>query len=92
MGWVIAATMSAGLGLALYSTSLAGSPTGYQEAAFTPRPTSTVVKTRTKIVRKPARTHVVYVPRTTAPAVPQRVAGATGDAKSSDSRAASSDD
>jgi hypothetical protein len=73
IAWVLAATTSVGLGLALYTTSLSGSTTGYLEAAFTPRPTSTVVKTRTriktKVVRKPAKTRVVYVstPATVAP-------------------------
>ncbi len=69
VGWVLAAALSVGLGLALYATSLRGATGGYQEAAATPRPTSTVIKTRTKVVRKPARTRVVYVPQTPA-AVP----------------------
>ena len=66
--WVLTAMVSIGLGLALYTTSLAGSTTGYQEAPFTPGPTSTVVKTKTKIVRTPGKTRVVYVPQTVAPA------------------------
>lgn len=86
-------TVSAGLGLALYSTSLAGSTTGYQEAALTPRPTSTVIKTRTKIVRKPAKTRVVYVTPAPAPAVTQRVyAPAAPNSGSSDNHDSHDDD
>lgn len=63
LAWIVTAMVSVGLGMALYTTSLAGSTTGYQEARVTPRPTETVVKTKTKIVRKPAKTKVVYVPQ-----------------------------
>lgn len=68
--WVVMAGVSVVLGMALYTTSLAGSTTGYQEAPFTPGPTSTVVKTKTKIVRKPAKTKVIYVPQATAAPAP----------------------
>ena len=61
LAWTVAAAVSVLLGVALYSTSLQGSTTGYQEAVLSPRPVPTVVKTKTKVVRKPARTKVVYV-------------------------------
>ncbi len=62
--WTALGAVSVLLGVALYSTSLQGSATGYRESVFTPRPAPTVVKTRTrtKIVRKPAKTKIVYVP------------------------------
>jgi hypothetical protein len=63
--WTALGAVSVMLGMALYSTSLQGSTTGYRESDFTPRPAPTVVKTKTKIVRKPAKTKVVYVPAPT---------------------------
>ncbi len=94
VGWVIVALVSAGLGLALYSTSLAGSNSSFQEAVFTPGPTSTVIKTKTKIVRKPAKTKVVYVPQAPAPTVyvaPEPVPGA-GSTATAPRRTSQSDD
>lgn len=74
LAWTVAAAVSVLLGVALYSTSLQGSTTGYQEAVMSPQPVPTVVKTKTKIVRKPARTKVVYVPQPVAqPVTPNRV-------------------
>lgn len=82
------ACVSVGMGLTLYSTSLAGSTSQYQEAPVTPVPTSTVVKTRTKVVRKPARTKVVYVTQTPAPVYvpvqPAPVAQSNDDRRSDD--------
>ena len=50
----------------------AGSTTGYQESVVSPRPVPTVVKHRTKIVHKPAKTKVVYVtPARFRPTLPQ---------------------
>ncbi len=96
VGWVIVALLSAGLGLALYSTSLAGSDSSFQEAMFTPGPTSTVIKTKTKtkIVRKPAKTKVVYVPQAPGPTVyvaPEPVSGA-GSTATTPRRTSQSDD
>jgi hypothetical protein len=75
LGWLAIVAVSLGLGVTLYATSLQGSTTGYQESVISPRPVPTVVKHRTKIVRKPAKTKVVYmtpVPvRTFAPAPAQ---------------------
>jgi hypothetical protein len=69
VGWVVLSLVSAGLGLTLYPASLQGATTGYQEAAYTPGPSSTVVKTKvkTKVVRKPPKTRVVYVPQAPVP-------------------------
>lgn len=87
--------VSAGLGLVLYSTSLAGSTTGFQEAVFTPGPTSTVIKTKTKIVRKPAKTKVVYVPQAPAPTVyvaPEPVSGGGSTTANTPRRTSQSND
>jgi hypothetical protein len=73
LAWTVAAGLSALLGVALYTTSLQGSTTGYQEAVMSPRPVPTVVKTRTKIVRKPAKTKVVHVPQSVPPPTTPRV-------------------
>ena len=61
LGWAAMVAVSVLLGLALYSTSLQGTGTGYTEVAVTPRPAQTVIKTKTKVVRKPPK--VVYVPQ-----------------------------
>lgn len=96
VGWVVMLLVSAGLGMALYATSLSGSTSGFQEVAFTPAPTQTVVKTKTKVVRKPAKTKVVYVPVQPAPAptvyVPQTTTGSSGGSQSSSSDDDSSHD
>lgn len=96
-GWVVMVLVSVGLGLALYSTSLKGTTTGYQEAAFTPMPTETVVKTKTKVVRKPAKTKVVYVEKAPAPAatvyVPQQsTTGSSAVSRSHSTTSGSSED
>lgn len=99
VGWMVMVLVSVGLGLALYSTSLKGSTTGYQEAAFTPMPTETVVKTqtKTKIVRKPAKTKIIYVEKALAPAptvyVPQQnTSGSSAVSRSQSTDSGSSDD
>lgn len=97
VAWALMAAVSAGLGMTLYATSLAGSTTAFHEAPFTPGPTSTVVKTKTKIVRKPAKTKVVYVPQTPAPApqqayVPPAASSNSGGSVSDHRSSSSSDD
>ncbi|MCU0294862.1 MAG: hypothetical protein MUD05_02275 [Candidatus Nanopelagicales bacterium] len=73
VAWLAIALMSVLTGVVLYTTSLGGSATDYREAVISPRPVPTVVKTRTKIktkvIRKPAKTKIVYVPQP----VPQTV-------------------
>lgn len=61
LAWTGLVSLSVLLGVALYSTSLEGSPAGYRESLVSPRPVPTVVKQTTKIVRKPAETKYVYV-------------------------------
>lgn len=88
LGWLAIVAVSLGLGVTLYATSLQGSTTGYQESVVSPRPVPTVVKHRTKIVRKPAKTKVVYV--TPAPVqtyvapAPAQTSSSTGDHSSDD--------
>lgn len=73
VAWLAIALMSVLTGVVLYTTSLGGSASDYREAVISPRPVPTVVKTRTKIktkvIRKPAKTKIVYVPQP----VPQTV-------------------
>jgi hypothetical protein len=88
LGWLAIVAVSLGLGVSLYATSLQGSTTGYQESVISPRPVPTVVKHRTKIVRKPAKTKVVYVTpapvRTYVAPAPARISSSTGDDSSDD--------
>lgn len=68
LAWTGLVAISILLGVALYSTSLQGSTVGYHDSFVSPRPVPTVIQKTTKIVRKPAKTKLVYV--TPAPAAP----------------------
>ncbi len=65
VAWLAVTAVSVMMGVVLYSTSLGGSTMDYREAVVSPRPVPTIVKTRTKtkIIRKPAKTKIVYVPQ-----------------------------
>ena len=83
--WTVAVALSLVLGVALYATSLRGSNAGFQQTLVSPLPTATVVKTEKKIVRKPPKETVVYVPQPQA-VVPSSAAPAvSGDDHQDDS-------
>lgn len=77
VGWVLAVSLSVMLGLLLYSTSLSGSPTHYQEVAVSPPPVQTIVKT--KVVRK------MNDPDDTAGATTGQTSGSSGSSGGSQS-------
>lgn len=93
--WVVVVAVSMLLGVALYSTSLKGSTPGYQQAVMSPRPAPTVIKHKTRIVRKPAMTKIVYVsssPATQNGSAPAATGPVTAAPNSGSSSAAASHD
>lgn len=98
LGWLSVVAASVGLGFVLYATSLHASPTTFEQSHVTPRPTPTVVKYRTKVVREPARPRVVtekiYVPAPASPteSAPQSVGSATTPEDAGDTRIQALDD